>query len=207
MNEPHVWYAAFGSNLMAERFHVYLTGGAIPLSTTGRVQRGARNPALPSGDQPFHLERSLLFSGASAQWGGGGTATIDAHHNPISPTMARVFRITLGQFEDVFAQENGLAQPVAVELGPLQAGTVDLTDRKYGRVERVGEIDGEPVVTLASPAPPAALTTADLSYLTVMGRGLMQSWNVTARAAADYLASRPGNAGFVDPGILATTLA
>lgn len=207
MTEQHVWYAAFGSNLWAERFAVYLTGGVIPLSTTGRVQRGARNPAIHSGDQPFTLERSLVFSGSSRQWGGGGTAAIDGDHNPITPTLARAYRITLEQFEDVFAQENGLDQPVSVDLPALLAGPSDLTDRKYGRVELVGEIGREPVVTLGAPQRPTDLAPADTSYLSVMGRGLMESWGLSARAAADYLASRPGNAGFHDPRVLATTLA
>ena len=207
MSEQHVWYAAFGSNLLAERFAVYLTGGPIPLSTTGRVQRGARNPALPTGDQPFSIERSLLFSGAVAQWGGGATASVDADHNPITPTLARAYRITLEQFEDVFAQENGLDAPISIDVPALLAGPLDLTDRKYGRVELVGEIGVDPVVTLATPSRPAQLAPADSSYLTVMGRGLMESWNLTPRAAADYLASRPGNAGSCDPEALATTLA
>lgn len=206
MNEQHVWYAAFGSNLFAERFSVYLTGGPIPFSTTGRVQRGARNPEPPSGDQPFSLERSLLFSGAVAQWGGGGTASVDADHNPVTPTMARAYRITLEQFEDVFAQENGLDVPVTIDVPALLAGPINLTDRKYGRVELVGEIGTDPVVTLATSSRPTQLAPADSSYLSVMGLGLMESWDLTARAAADYLASRPGNAGFYDPGELAATL-
>lgn len=206
MDGQHVWYAAFGSNLLAERFSVYLTGGPIPLSTTGRVQRGARNPTPPSGDQPFSLERSLLFSGAVAQWGGGGTASVDADHNPITPTLARAYRITLEQFEDVFAQENGLDAAIPIDVSALLAGPVDLADRKYGRVELVGEIGMDPVVTLATQSRPAPLTPADSSYLTVMGRGLIESWGLTPRAAADYLASRPGNAGVHDPAALATTL-
>lgn len=206
MTAQHVWYAAFGSNLSADRFSVYLTGGPIPHSTNGRIQKGARNPSLPTADEAFVMERSLLFTGASPHWGGGGTAAIDADHNPITPTMARAYRITLEQFEDVFAQENRLDAPVTVDLPPLLAGPVDLVDRKYGRVELMGEIGTEPVVTLTTRQRPTELAAADPSYLTVMGKGLVESWGLSPRAAADYLASRPGNAGFFDPDELATTL-
>lgn len=207
MADRHVWYAAFGSNLSAERFGVYLSGGPIPFSTTGRVQQGARNPTAPTADRPFTLERSLLFTGASPQWGGGGTAVIDTDHNPITPTSARIYRITLEQFEDVFAQENRLDTPIALDIGALLAGPVDLTDRRYGRVELLDEIDGEPVMTFTSPQRPTTLAAADPSYLRVMALGLAEAWGLSARQAADYLAMRPGNAGVHDPAQLAITFA
>lgn len=207
MSESNVWYVAYGSNLSAERFAVYLTGGPIPFSTTGRVQAGARNPTLATASQPFTLERSLLFNGSAAQWGGGGTAIIDSDHNPITPTLARAYRITLEQFEDVFAQENRLDAAVPFDVGALLAGPLDLSDRKYGRVELVGEIDGEPALTFTSPQRPTGLAAADVSYLRIMGIGLAESWDLSSRAAADYLAMRPGNAGVHDPAALATSLA
>lgn len=206
MNSEAVWYVAFGSNLALERFSVYLTGGPIPFSTTGRHQVGARDPSPPTGDQPFTLERSLLFTGSSPQWGDGGTAAIDHDHNPVTPTLGRAYRITLGQFEDVLAQENRLDVPVALDLGALLARPLDVVDRKYGRAELIGDIEGEPAVTLASPVRPTGLAPADASYLRVMARGLGQAWDMDARAAADYLSSRPGNAGRYDPAALAEQL-
>lgn len=207
MPETYVWYAAYGSNLSAERFGVYLTGGPIPFSTNGRVQDGARNPSPATADQAFTLERSLLFNGSAKQWGGGGTAIIDADHNPVTPTLSRAYRITLEQFEDVFAQENRLDAPMPFDLGELLAGPIDLSDRKYGRVELVGEIGTEPVLTFTSPLRPAGLNPADVSYLKIMAIGLAEAWDLSPRDAAGYLAMRPGNAGFHDPTALAITLA
>lgn len=206
MSDTHVWYAAYGSNLSSERFAVYLTGGPIPFSTTGRVQAGARNPTPATEDRPFTLERTLLFTGAARQWGDGGTAIIDSDHNPVTPTLSRVYRITMEQFEDVFAQENGLDAPIPFDAGALLAGPLDLSHRKYGRVELVGEIDGEPVLTFCSVERPTGLNAADPSYLQIMAIGLAETWDMDVRAAADYLAMRPGNAGVHDPAALATTL-
>lgn len=202
-----IWYAAFGSNLFRARFCVYLTGGQIPGSPSGRVQEGARNPALPTGDRPFTIERTLLFTGRSGQWGDGGTAAIDSDHNPVTPTLGRAYRITLSQFEDVVRQENRLPQTPEIPLDLLaEQGHLDVSSNKYGRVAIVGEIDGDPVATITTPGRPANLQPAHESYLRVMARGLIESHRLGVEEAAGYLASRPGNAGLVDPGALAAAL-
>ncbi len=203
-----IWYAAFGSNLRRERFAVYLTGGPIPGSTTGRIQEGARDTSPPTGDRPFVIERSLLFTGRSPQWGDGGTAAIDSDHNPITPTLGRAYRITSGQFEDVFRQENLEPEILSVDLETLAArGHLDLSSRKYGRVDVVGAIDNELVLTITTPGRPSNLQPAHQSYLEVMAAGLISCHGLSAVEAARYLASRPGNAGLVDPTALAIAVA
>ncbi len=206
-NDEMLWYAAFGSNLLRERFLVYLTGGTIPGSTTGKVQAGARNPALPSGDQPFAIQRTMVFAGASPQWGNGGTAAVDHDQDPTTPTLGRAFRISLSQFEDVVAQENRLAAPPSIDLAAAVAGEwLDVSPNKYGRVALVGRIEDEPVLTITTLGRPANLTPAHNSYLAIMASGLEQTWGLGPPEAAEYLSSRPGNFGHVDPVALAEYL-
>lgn len=206
-DDRSLWYVAFGSNLLRERFLVYLTGGPIPGSTTGKVQDGARDVSPPTGDQPFVIERTLLFCGRSDNWGGGGTAAVDADHNPVTPTLARAYRITSSQFEDVFRQENREPELIEINVDHLaNRKNLDLSQRKYGRLSVVGEIDGEMAATITTPTRPNDLRPADPSYLVTMARGLMSSHGLTAKAAADYLASRPGNAGWINPAEFAATI-
>lgn len=207
MSDDHVWYAAFGSNLLRSRFLVYLTGGMSPGSPSGREQQGTRDPSMPSGDQPFRIERTLLFTGSSPQWGDGATAAVDFDHNPITPTYGRAYRLTTSQFEDVLCHECRASSCETLDLPQLQAaGHLDLSPGRYGRVALVGALGGEVVATITTLSRPAGLGPAHDSYLRVMAAGLREAWGMATDEAAAYLASRPGNAGIVDPSELASTL-
>ncbi len=208
LDQP-VWYAAYGSNLWSPRFRVYLEGGPIPLSTTGRVQEGARDPSPPTGNAPCQIDRSMLFAGSAAAWGGGGVAFLDADDvTPEFPVLGRAWRITLGQFEDVFRQENGLDDVVPLDLEKLAAeGSLTLTDTAYGRVELLESIDGAPVMTITCPAAPSEPTPADISYLKVITDGLIETWSMDPDDAARYLAALDGNSSRWTAESLAAALA
>lgn len=195
LDQP-VWYVAYGSNVLKERFLTYLQGGPIPNSTTGQRQDAARDSSLPTSDQPYAIDRTLFFAGSSSRWGDGGVAFLDADTRPASEVKGRAWRITLGQFEDLFRQENGLSDLVPIDFDNLvSAGRLEVVDRWYGRVEVVGQIEGLPVLTLASPKLPADTAPAHISYLAVIAEGLGQSWGLTAEESADYLAQIPGIQG------------
>ncbi|MGH1504510.1 MAG: hypothetical protein ACRBI6_13200 [Acidimicrobiales bacterium] len=200
-----VWYAAYGSNLSTDRFRTYLEGGPVPGSTTGRVQRGAADPSPPRADHPFLIDRELVFAGTSASWGGGGVAFLDADTmGPEAPTMGRIWGITLGQFLDVFAQENAFGGD-ELEVETLAAfdldttvghGRIDLAERAYGRVELLDSIDGVPVLTITGRSRPTELRAAHDSYLRTIATGLAEAWGADAGAAARYLSAlAPHHAG------------
>src|SRR5579862_610370 len=99
-----VWYAAYGSNLCAERFGCYIAGGIPP----GRTDpcRGARDRTLPRRDRPLAIPHRLYFTGTAKSWG-GSPSFVDLVRDPDGPTHGRAYLITWEQFEDVVAQENG----------------------------------------------------------------------------------------------------
>ncbi len=194
MTERLVWYAAFGSNLYRARMAVYLTGGPVPNSTAGRVQAGSRDPVLPRDDRPIEIPHRLFFAGASSGWGGGGVAFLDPRPEPTAGTRGRAWLVTAEQFADVFAQENGLADPPPIDLDRLAAaGTVDAADSWYGRLIDLGAgPDGSPTVTFtcADVARPGARRPPHRSYREVMVWGLGQSWGLDPAAADRYLDER-----------------
>ena len=208
MSDRTVWYAAFGSNLLRERFVTYLTGGPVPYST-GRVQAGARDRRPPSAERTVEIDRRLYFAGSSPGWGHGGVAFIGGPTVDERSALVRLWRITWSQFEDVFAQENASTAPLAIDCEAVTAaGGLDLLPSRFGRVAPLGPgPDGAPMVTVTAPSD-AALPSrpADRSYLRVVGLGLMQAFGLTAPAAADYLATADGNAGQIDPVELAADL-
>lgn len=200
-----VWYAAYGSNLLAARFSTYLTGGQAPHRPTARPQAGARNPAPPHQDRAWPLPHPLFFAGTSPGWGGAAVAMLDPTRSPAHPTLGRIWLITAQQFEDVFRQENGQRvpdgdrRPLFSVADAAPGRPLDVLDAWYGRVVHLGPgPGGHPVVTMASPDPSRHRRgPAHPSYLRTIGLGLAESWGLSARAAAEYLVGCEGNAGAV----------
>ncbi|MEM9612956.1 MAG: histone deacetylase [Actinomycetota bacterium] len=225
-----VWYAAYGSNLLAARFAVYLTGGPVPHRPRPTTQAGARDPSPPRRWERAELPHELLFAGASPGWGGGGVAFLDPRAQAAgeAPTLGRSWLITAEQFEDVFRQENGMGVPgsdahpgsgpgarVEVGDGPLfdvadlaPGEHIDVAGRWYGRVLRLADgPDGRPVATFTTgdpDHPPSA--AAQPPYLRTVGLGLIETWGLDADDAAARLAACAGNRGVVDPAELAADL-
>ncbi len=183
-----VWYAAYGSNLLAERFEVYLRGGSY--GERGTIHQGARDATPARGWRLLEVDHQLRFARESRRWG-GGVAFLDP--DPGSGRAAlRCWDLTVEQFADVAAQENGLSPgDIDVDLDAVVArGAVDLTDRWYGRALLLGALDDRPVVTFtcrqnASSNPPGR------PYLSVVAGGLGEmGWPV--EATVDYLRACPG---------------
>lgn len=228
-----VWYAAYGSNLLHARFETYLRGGPVPGS--GRLQAGARDPAGPQDSRPFEIANPLIFARRSRSWRGGGVCFLDptvkapisvplglpgALRTPVSASIAgspfasppvgatagRVWLVTSEQFSDVWAQENGLEVGVDLDIERLVTlGSMDVGTRWYSRLLLLGQLDGRPVVTFTCTAA-TDLNPGDGSYLHVVGRGLMETWQWSAEEAAAYLARCAGNLGMVEPASLTSLL-
>lgn len=192
MRDALVWYVAYGSNLAADRFRVYLEGGSPPGAS--RVYAGARDPSAPVDDRPATLPLPLYFAGVSPTWG-GGVAFVDPAPAARTTTLARAWLVTTGQLEDVVAQERGAPREAVDVEAVRREGIVLLGDgAHYGTLVRCAEIDGEPAITCTAPPepdrPPPAAPTAP--YLRIVGRGLADTHGLDAAAAARYLARCPG---------------
>jgi hypothetical protein len=130
-SNPSVWYASFGSNILSERFACYLEGGRIEGMI--RDMPGSRDPSPPTEWRRWDdLPHRLFFAHSSPTWDGGGVAFVDfgedlavagdapetpsrdissvapeAHRSALGVSY-RLYRVTLEQFNDVLAQENGM---------------------------------------------------------------------------------------------------
>ncbi len=102
------------------------------------------------------------------------------------------YRLTLGQFSDVVAQEMCRDPGTDLDLDDLwDLGRHRLGPGRYESLHVVGRIDDLPVVTFTTPSPlppnpPAA------AYLATMARGISDTHGWSADEVADYLLSRPG---------------
>ena len=208
-NSSLVWYAAYGSNLAADRLRCYLEGGCAPGAR--RRQRGARDPRAPLASRPVRLPFVLRFAGTSTVWGGGkafvrpsfrvdrvGTCT-HALLTGAAAGGARVRGGVLGrawllrgeQFDDLTAQESSRAR-VCLGIDELRRrGRIRLGHGAYDLVVHCGELDSVPVVTFTTPHEPAP-NPPSAAYVRTLARGLRDSHGLSPAAAARYLADAEG---------------
>ncbi len=192
----YVWYVAYGSNLLRDRFLTYLRGGPVPESD--RVQNGARDASDPVDHRPMRLDLPLKFGGDAASWGGGGVCFVDPHREAVADTLGRAWLLTAEQLADVWAQENGETVGPPIDLVELaQTGSLDLGRGWYRRLHYVGEVDGSPAATITCEELPES-NPSGMAYLGVVGRGLIDTWGLSASEAAVYLSTRTGNRGHVN---------
>ncbi|MGH1488188.1 MAG: hypothetical protein ACRBK7_02140 [Acidimicrobiales bacterium] len=165
---------------------------------SGRLQHGARDSSDPVDDRPYRLDRALGFGLESRGWEGKGVCFVDPHEVLPGDTLGRAWLITGEQLADVWAQENGESVGPELDVTALaSAGSLDFGRGWYRRMEYLGELDGHPVATVTCETMPP-LNASGLAYLDVVGRGIMETWGLSAAEVAEYLASRQGNVGHVD---------
>jgi len=207
VDRREVFYAAYGSNLSAERFACYIAGGTA--QGASRSVPGARDPRQPESWQALRLPGRLSFRGHSSTW--GGAPAIFEHGTPAghsgTEVLARAWRLGWDQLEDVMAQENGRATI------PLDVGSAALVDGfsmligtgRYDRLVCVGTLEGLPVLTFTAPASLESVIpeAPSLAYLTHIVTGLQETFGLLDPDIVDYLGSVPG----VTPDLVRAALA
>lgn len=189
-----VWYAAYGSNLSAERFRCYLQGGRP--SGSRRRYPGCRDRTAPRDDRPIVAAGTMYFALESSVWG-GGMAFYEAGRP--GRALMRAYLVTRDQLLDVLTQEmhrdpadpssrievpDGLGSDAVVRLGP----------GRYETVYRIADLDGLPVLTL-SHGPLEELWTLNgpsSAYLRWVVAGLRESHGLQAPELVEYLLGCPG---------------
>ena len=184
--EDLVWYAAYGSNMSAERLGCYLHGGCPPGGL--REHEGARDPSPPRAVRAVRIPYALYFADSSRVWT-GGKAFVSSVTNGSS--LARAWLLRREQFEDIAGQESGRG-PLGCALDQLAPGEhADLGDGPYDRVLSCGEVDGVPMVTFTHPDSPAPRAPS-APYLRILAQGLEEGHGLTTRGCASYLATARG---------------
>ncbi|GEM32999.1 hypothetical protein NN3_40060 [Nocardia neocaledoniensis NBRC 108232] len=190
----HVWYAAYGSNMHAERFAYYRAGGTPP--GTDHTYPGFRDSTEPLDTAALILPGSLYFAWQSPVWTGGVGfyAPRPAAGWPIG-AAARGYLLTVGQFGDLVAQEMYRAPADDFDPAPVLAdGSVRLGPGRYETVVHAGARDGIPVLTFTSPWDPETvpLRRPSARYLTMIGAGLREAHGWDTDRVVEYLRVRPG---------------
>lgn len=173
-----LWYVLYGSNLLRERFHTYLTG------SDEHSEFGAHPPAPtaspPAEERWLWIDHALYFAGVSRRWT-GASAFVSTTVDPANRSVGRGYLIERAQLAHLAAVENVVA---AVDIGATETLAIgqwaQLTvDRegesfrgKYDALLRLPDIDGRSAFTLTSstvrePGEPSS------RYLSTIRRGLL----------------------------------
>lgn len=144
-----VWYSSYGSNMQRGRMMNYIAGGTPPGGS--RSYAGTRNPAEPRADIPVKYNHPVHFGLNSKVWSQGGIAFLD--ETSTGRSFGRAYDITVDQFDDVVAQENG-TDPDGTKLDirdTITRGSTLIHDGAYGMLVHVGDYKGAPVLTFTAP--------------------------------------------------------
>lgn len=101
LKETHVWYVAYGSNLLRERFMCYIKGGNC--KDNGRFYEGCDDTTAPLCDIPVTIPYSIYFGNRSASWGNSGVAFLDTSR--AGAAYGRAYLVTKEQLEQIHTQE------------------------------------------------------------------------------------------------------
>ncbi|MGH3360226.1 MAG: histone deacetylase [Nocardioidaceae bacterium] len=187
-----VWYVAYGSNLLAERFGCYVAGGSPAGSM--RTYPGFRDPAPPRRTEPVTVTGGIYFAGESKVWSGGSAFLDPGLHGTVA---ARAYLIGAAQFGDLAEQEM-LREPLDDrDLSVVLAdGRHVYGQGRYETLLRLGERAGVPMLTVSAPwtAATAELAAPTGDYLRTIGRGIAEAHGWDADRVGRYLAEAPGAA-------------
>ena len=169
-----IWYVAYGSNLLADRFESYILGCGDDAVWGGH--RGSADATLPAGDRQVVVPHPVYFGGHSRRWDGACCfCPVEPLGDDRLPVVGRAWLVTWGQMVDIVAQENGLPTSAATlpDLVPEPGAAVRVLDGVIDLLLGMDDIDGHPACTLASSnLLPAASPSP--SYRRVLAAGMAE---------------------------------
>ena len=99
-------YAVYGSNLLKEKFMIYIKGGWYK----GQKYRGCRDKTEPIDRGWIFIPYCLYFAKQFLRWGRKGVAFITCEENKNYQTLVRLWEIT----EEQFNKELGRIEKVSI---------------------------------------------------------------------------------------------
>lgn len=119
-----VWYAAYGSNMLHERFMHYINGGSFRGS--GRDHKPCNDTSAPRAKMAYEFKHDMYYANRSRSWDNMGVSFLDVTRP--GKAYGAAYLITEEQFEHLWREENSGIIPGPdsiwynnkVELGTIQ---------------------------------------------------------------------------------------
>jgi hypothetical protein len=113
--KKYLIYGSYGSNLLKERFMVYINGGNF----CGKVYKGCKDKTESESLGYIWVPYRIYFAKNSKTWGNKGVAFLSCtkEQDPNYHAIVRLWKITEGQFEDIKEQEGPCWYNKTIQFG------------------------------------------------------------------------------------------
>lgn len=149
ISSRYVWYVAYGSNLLRERFLCYIKGGWF---RDVKSYQGCKDKSVPLYSMPFQVPYEMYYGNQSKTWQGGGVCFLDAAKPGHS--IGRAYLVTREQFADIHMQEGK-------------------SDQWYDQILDLGLLHGVPALTFTNHTRRPEISPSYL-YLKVVKEGMKE---------------------------------
>jgi len=168
-----VWYVAYGSNILAERFMCYINGGQF--RNNGRDHKKCPDTTPPRAKMLYELPFDMYYGNHSGSWDRLGVSFLDATKPGKAYGVA--YLVTKEQFEHIYREENG-------GLLPKPNSTW------YNRILELGSIDTIPVKTFTNEGIVEKVDAGE-RYQKVLIEGLKENYaRLGNQKITEYVVSR-----------------
>lgn len=168
--KEYLWYVAYGSNMLEERFSCYIKGGSFESS---RYRAPCKDSTLPLAIKSVEIPFDMYFGNYSGSWQGTGVSFLDTSKE--GHALGVAYLISKEQFEHVACEEN--------------AGRCPGDGEWYEDIIELEEIDGFKAVTITNNEL-RDYNEPSITYLNTLKRGIRKSWPEMSDAEIeDYLLS------------------
>lgn len=194
--EPKVWYACYGSNLLKERFSCYIGGGRP--ANAKRVYPGCSNKTLPEKSKGITINGELYFAKSSKTWSGGGAGFIKSDFDKNIKTRGRMYLITQQQFVDLVQQEIKFEGDFDIDLQQvIKNRSLDMKNNSwYGKIIYLGEDEDCPIFTFTNEDYlKNEINSPHEFYLKIIIDGLKETYQMSDAEIETYLKTKEGIKG------------
>lgn len=158
-----IWYVCYGSNLLEERFAMYIKGGTCPYN--GKHYNGCTDKTMPTKSVPVEIPYDMYLGNYSSSWK-GSVSFLDISKK--GKAYGRAYLVTKDQFEELWKAEGKGWYDKDIPLAP---------------------IDGIPAITFTHSSL-FPFHSVSYSYLYVLAMGLMETYpEMTNVKTSEYLRS------------------
>jgi len=119
MHSSKIIYAAYGSNMLKERFILYIYGGIF----NNKSYKGCNDKTDPISLGYIYIPHRLYFAKNSSSWDNGGVAFLSRKEEKIfnNYSIVRLWEINEEQFYDIWIQEGKHSfYPYLLKLGEIK---------------------------------------------------------------------------------------